>query len=112
MSELNQADILATAERKIALAQVIPANSIGGLEGVTRADADEAFKLVADRSNWKNPIDRMVYLTDEQVELVREAVIFFTGSVPKIERVYNMKFLHNANKYHVTADGYYRAVGA
>lgn len=73
---------------------------------VTRGELSEAFKLVADKSNWKNRIDALVVLTEDQMHLVHDAVIFFTGSVPHFQP------LQIRNNYRVTAAGYYSAIGA
>lgn len=72
---------------------------------VTQGELSHAFDFVADRSNWKNPIDVVVVLSDRQVALVREAVVFFTGSVPTITK-------REDGAVRVVAAGYYAAVGA
>lgn len=73
---------------------------------VTMADLDDAFTRVADKANWKNPIDAVVALhSDFEMLTLREAVIFHTGSVPRIDAL-------GRNRYRVTAVGYYVAVGA
>lgn len=63
-----------------------------------------AFRMVEDHQNWKNPIDALVGLgSDEQ--LIRDAVIHFTGSVPEIKRI-------RGGAIQVRAAGYYATIGA
>ena len=76
----------------------------------TRQQLTDAFHLVANRDNWKKPIDADVtYPTDMPRDMfetiVKEAVVFFTGSVPTFERFYG-------DKVRVQAIGYYLAIGA
>lgn len=78
----------------------------------------EIFNLVADSENWKNPIDATVY-TGVKAEDVREAVIFFAGCVPTITTTTVLAYPHpsalvrvEVPALHVTAVGYYEAVGA
>jgi hypothetical protein len=44
----------------------------------------EVFQLVQNADHWKNPIDAEILRADATTDEIREAVIFFTGSVPKI----------------------------
>ncbi len=78
---------------------------------VTRAELSKAFDQVKNPTNWKMPVDaRIPLVSDFDLLLVREAVIFFTGSVPEITPVLLCK--PRAMVYRVTAAGYYVAVGA
>jgi len=70
----------------------------------SRAELKAAFDLVANRSHWKNPIRRTVPAGTD-LELVREAVIFYTGSVPEFSTKPDGSTL-------VVAIGYFAAVGA
>lgn len=78
---------------------------------VTRGELHEAFKRVEPRGNWKNPISaEFSTATVEadsayEVEVIREAIVFFTGSVPTIRHLGNFRFI-------AQAAGYYAAVGA
>lgn len=76
---------------------------------VTRAIALAAFNAVAPRDNWKGRIDVVLARSTVRdlggVEVIREAVIFFTGSVPTIDDL-------DAGTVRVRAAGYYAAVGA
>jgi hypothetical protein len=73
---------------------------------VTRAQLTFFFNLVADKANWKNPIDAVVSIDcDFDMAMIREAVIFFTGSVPNFTA-------KGRSKYRVTAQGYYVVCGA
>lgn len=83
----------------------------------TRGEITDAFNLVADKANWKNPINAVVEFRSarERIALHR-AVEFFTGSRPTLTF---MKFVPNDSgtgsdtvKYRVTAAGYYAAIGA
>jgi hypothetical protein len=74
---------------------------------VTRGQLSAAFALVADATNWKLPVDTTLahgVAAATGLGVLREAVIFFTGSVPTFE--------HEANGMRVRARGYYAAVGA
>jgi len=43
----------------------------------------KAFDRVADPRDWRNPIDTEIYVeTREEVELIKEAITFFTATVP------------------------------
>jgi len=77
---------------------------------VTRGELAAAFDLVSNKENWKAPIDAYVWLDDEQVTLVTEAVVFFAGCVPEFENMLRRK--EGKVRYRVTAIGYYEAVGA
>jgi hypothetical protein len=84
--------------------------TIDGRE-ITWGELKDAFDRVADRTNWKLPIDATIRTTPSandsarEVRLMREAIVFFTGSAPEFEvmRPYVMR---------VTAAGYYAAVGS
>lgn len=64
------------------------------------------FDLVADASNWKNPIDctlpGIVAKCDR--EAIAAAVVFYAGCSPE--------FTGTKQGLRVTAPGYYKAVGA
>lgn len=68
-----------------------------------------AFALVEDGENWKRAIHRCV---DERADLdaIREAVVFFTGSVPTFTTLASAA--NGAKVILVRAVGYYAAVGA
>lgn len=68
----------------------------------SRAELKAAFDAVCDRSNWKNPVQGTILPKDEDV--TREAVIFFTGSVPKFRARPSGRLL-------VEAAGYYKTIG-
>ncbi len=64
------------------------------------------FEMVEDAENWKNPIDKIIDTPDDEVEKkIFNAVIYFTGSVPRFTALPN-------GKTRVTAQGYYMAVGS
>lgn len=74
----------------------------------TRRELTAAFNRVAPRTNWKRAIDTTIPLEPLDREVVREAVIFFTGSVPKFEYAGCCGNL----TCRVTAAGYYATCGA
>jgi hypothetical protein len=76
---------------------------------MTYAASCLAFDAVADKANWKNPIDAVVDAYTR--ELVREAVIFFAGCVPSFEPLTGTT-TGGIGRYRVKAVGYYNAVGA
>lgn len=80
---------------------------------VTRGELSTAFNLVASK-NWKDPIDKTAWLTVDEMAMVAEAIIFFTGSTGKFELLGEQARFHPDLQYcyHVTADGYYRTIGA
>lgn len=76
-----------------------------------QARLKELFKLVENRKNWKNPINRFVP-DGTDMEGLREAIIHFTGSHPTFTRVIRRKGKKDTWGYQVTAAGYYSAIGA
>ncbi len=83
---------------------------------VTKAELSAAFDLVADRANWKNPIDATVQLTPQQIILIAQAVPFFAGCEARFSPLSKTVIFDNGGQpvltYRVTAKGYYAAVGA
>jgi hypothetical protein len=76
----------------------------------TRKELASYFKQVENRENWKLAIDADVVLDNDRDLLgVREAVIFFTGSVPTMTP---MRARGGRVTYRVQAAGYYVAIGA
>jgi len=75
----------------------------------SRAELKEAFEMVQDPTNWKNPIDAAIpaYMKDA----VEEAVIFYAGCRPTFEEV-NKRARRSMRRLRVKAVGYYAAVGA
>lgn len=78
---------------------------------VTRGDLSIAFDAVADKSNWKMPIDKVVDLDAYTQAMVAEAVTFFTGSVATFQRIGGTT-TGGIGKFRVKAAGYYNTVGA
>jgi hypothetical protein len=78
---------------------------------VTRGQLSVAFDAVADKANWKNPIDATVDLDDYTKAMVAEAIVFFTGSVAKFTRKGGTT-TDGIGRYRVRAAGYYRTIGA
>lgn len=67
-----------------------------------------AFERVRSE-NWKNRIDVVVTLTDDERALVAEAVPFFTGSLPEF---LELGVAGIGRIYRVRANGYYLTIGA
>ena len=74
----------------------------------TREQLEAAFDRVKPEGHWKNPIRRTFdgKLSDEEKAVIRAAIIFYTGSVPKFTE-YPKQDLTK-----VVADGYFLAIGA
>jgi hypothetical protein len=78
---------------------------------VTRGELLAAFNRVANKLNWKLIIDALVELDEHrEMAMIREAVIFFTGSVPTFAAIAGAA--KPKCRYRVTAAGYYQTVGA
>lgn len=78
---------------------------------VTQGELAAAFDKVADKANWKLPIDATVDLSgDADLATIREAVVFFAGCVPTFVPVVGAAL--PGCRYRVRAVGYYAAVGA
>lgn len=91
-------------------AQVV--DTING-KPVTRGELSAAFDLVADKANWKMPINAVIEADFGTIDRVRHATIFFAGCVATTEVLECAKDRKDGrSKYRVTAPGYYRAVGA
>ena len=73
---------------------------------ITRGMFEAAFNRVANQENWKLPVDAQAVLrTGLEIYTLHQAIIFFTGSVPKLIPL-------GADRYQVKAAGYYEACGA
>jgi len=69
---------------------------------ITKGELGEVFDLVQTSDDWKAPIDCKIMLgTENQKDLVRKAVEFFTGTRANFELIEPMLKL-----YRVTAVGY------
>jgi hypothetical protein len=83
-----------------------------------RTRLNQVFSLVQNDEHWKNPIDAIVLAGEATSEEIRDAVVFYTGSVPTItsctvparHKLGLVEFKVPA--LHVVADGYYRTIGA
>lgn len=89
--------------------EIIDPKYVGGLTGITRQRLLDLFNVVVDPEDWKNPIDAVIDLDPADEQTLIQAVIFFTGSVPEIER---HPFGGGDIETRVIADGYYRTIGA
>lgn len=75
-------------------------------EQFTRQRLLDLFSVVANPDNWKVEIDATIDLAREDVEALKQAIVFFTGSEATIE------YLGNGLEARVTAAGYYQTCGA
>ena len=66
-----------------------------------------AFGLVANRDNWKMPIDATIEATDDLVRDIVEGIEFMTCSVATVVTVKG-----KPGHYRIRAAGYYATVGA
>ena len=88
--------------------QVVAVDALGG--EYTRDELAGLFAMVEPAGNWKRPIETTVTgLSERQVRGMREAVIFFTGSVPHLSPTMQRG---GGLALRVTAPGYYSANGA
>lgn len=69
----------------------------------SRQQLKDAFDKVCDKANWKLPIVGAIH--ESEIDVTREAVIFFAGCTPTFHRFSNGTTV-------VQAIGYYAAVGA
>lgn len=70
----------------------------------TQEELDAAFKLVEPGTHWKDRIDAVVDGPSD-LGVIREAVIHFTGSVPRFTTLPD-------GRVRVQARGYWEAIGA
>ena len=69
-----------------------------------------AFDRVKNKEHWKLPIQCSIdYKDQEDINLITEAVVHFTGSVPQFD-VYQLK--SGKKRVRIFAVGYYYAIGA
>lgn len=77
---------------------------ISPTRSVRWSELRDAFDSVLNpEQHWKGPIDTVLRVSDE--ELLREAIVFYTGSVPTFRPI-------GEGYTRVTAKGYWQAVGA
>lgn len=76
-----------------------------GQREMSKAELSIAFDRVCDQKDWKLPINKTIDEPNEVEEIVlREAVIFFTGSVPTFTII-------SRGRVNVRALGYYEMIG-
>ena len=74
----------------------------------SRGELHEAFGLVENPDGWKHPINAVLpreHCNSKALHRIREAVIFYTGSMPTIE-------WETKSTVRVKAAGYYAVIGA
>lgn len=106
---------IVAAELRALELQPVPGMLVLG-QPVNRVQLSAAFDMVADKVNWKNPINCHAALTGSQVAMIYAAVQFYAGCSPTFSvlagRVEFDAKGNPFNSYHVKAKGYYAAVGA
>jgi len=109
MMNTTQTDTLDTLAAKLEAIDHLVVAKNGSWEW-TRGELSAYFKQVETKDNWKMPIDADVLLdNDRDLFGLREAVIFFTGSVPTFRP---LRARGGKTLYNVTAAGYYAVIGA
>lgn len=104
MTKISAKTAAIFAADQAAFAATVVATIMG--KPVTQGELRAAFELVENKANWKYPLDCTVSVAnDREMEVIRAAVMFFTGS----EATFAFKA---PNRYRVQAIGYYAAVGA
>lgn len=99
---VRMADMNVSRDEALALADALRAAATGR---PTQEELRAAFdSVLRPGQHWKGTIDIYVPISADQ-KLIREAVIHFTGSIPKFTQV-------SAKSLHVEAAGYYAAIGA
>jgi hypothetical protein len=81
----------------------VVANVLG--HDVTRGQLEGAFRRVADQADWKNPIDAVVDLNDQELALLRKAIPYITGSKARFQPRKGAE--PPRIRYRVQARGYY-----
>jgi len=79
-------------------------DKVVSLNGYTRGELSNAFDKIADPSNWKMPILKLIH--KDEFDISNEACIFFTGSALKHAGVDENDCML------VSAAGYYNTIGA
>ena len=80
---------------------------------VRRAEFEAAFNRVADKANWKNPIDAtVIVMNGAELEILLRAIEFFTGSRATTEILRAGTLGGTSATYRIRAAGYYATCGA
>ena len=79
--------------------------------GYTQKELQEAFNLVVNKSNWKDPTSTKISKKnlDKYQEVIRAAVIYYTGSCA--EFTYDIDSIGRTT-YWCEFDGYYMCIGS
>lgn len=90
----------------VSIKEITPTNT----REYSEEELHSAFDRVKNKEHWKLPIRCTIdYKDEDDIDLIRESVIYFTGSVPDID----VRELKNGKKrVKVSAVGYYIAIGA
>lgn len=79
------------------------------LQAIQNVILDRAFNMVEDKEHWKNPIDKSIWVREEDVEVgsvILRSITFFTathGTCWVADRNEERKLI----KLHFTAPGYW-----
>ena len=90
----------------VSIKEIAPTNT----REYSEEELHSAFDRVKNKEHWKLPIRCTIdYKDEDDIDLIRESIIYFTGSVPDID----VRELKNGKKrVKVSAVGYYIAIGA
>ena len=110
MTKFDESYWAAEAAKMKAESQAQVVGQVNG-RAVTRGELEVAFNAVANKANWKYPVNATVDLDAYTKAMVFEAVVFFTGSKPTFKRLTGSTTGGMA-KYRVKAAGYYATIGA
>ena len=86
-----------------ALSRRLPEVPLVPKPAYTQDQLMEAMRLVENKENWKLPVDCVVP-ADSDRDLIFQAVIYFTGSIPSFTPV--------KDGFRVQATGYYAEIGS
>lgn len=92
---------------------VVPgaAGQDGDLQREVQQRLSDAFDSVKNQQNWKLPVDAEIP-PDADLNLISEAVSFFTGSLPEFIPLRTPDTGSDIAGYRVVAAGYYAAIGS
>lgn len=78
---------------------------------VSHDELSKAFDRVKDLQHWKNPISKIIDLTEDERAVIYEAIVYFTGSEASFTPI-GKSSRRGAKRMHVVAAGYFRTIGA
>lgn len=79
-------------------------STVGG-KPVTRGQLSAAFDRVRNTKHWKYPVNTIITAELDEIAMIEEAIVFFTGSAPHSTKLEN-------GQWSIRAAGYFAAIGA